>query len=100
MHKLGLSPVHMETKLFCLLTIHHQGVPQQTLGCAEQDGIVSVLQVGQLVTAKGHSGYTFTAPAHQVVDYAVEQVWGDYTALANPLEMRQEIPINDTPTIP
>ena len=76
MHKLGLSPVHMEAKLFCLLTIQHQGVPQQTVRCAEQDGIVSVLQVGHLVFAMGHSGYSFTDPAHQVVDYAVEQVWG------------------------
>lgn len=55
-HVLGFYPAHLEAKLLSLLTVYAQSISQLAEGRAEQDGIVSVLQVSQMVAAEGHSG--------------------------------------------
>jgi len=51
MHVLGFYPAHLEAKLLSLLTVYAQSISQLAEGRAEQDGIVSVLQVSQMVAA-------------------------------------------------
>ncbi len=82
-HELGFHPAHLEAKLFSLFTVYAQSVSQLAVRRAEQDGVVSVLQVSQMVTAKGHSGDPLTNLGHQMVNDAIEEVRSSHAALAN-----------------
>lgn len=59
----------MEAKLLhCLFSVYAQSVSQLAVGCAEQDGVVSIRQVSQ-VTAKVHSGDPLTEEMWSVVEW-------------------------------
>lgn len=48
MHELGFGPAHTKSKLLCFFTDYIQSISQLVVG-GKQDGVVSVLQVSQVI---------------------------------------------------
>lgn len=57
-----------ELKRAVQFAVYGQSVCQLTLGCPEKEGVISILQVSQMVTDKRHSGNPIANPRHQMVD--------------------------------